>query len=349
MLTLQLSTAEIATLKYEMYHYPDPLVQKRLHSVYLKSTQPSIGCVKIGEYVGLNRKTVSESIHAYKSGGIKSLFFNNYGTNFSILETQHNPIIKDLTDNPVATLAEAKSRIQALTGIERSIGRIGVFLKKHDFEHRLIGHIPAKVDVEKQEKFLTNTLEPAIKKAQNGEIYLLFGDTAHFVRGAFLCCLWCITRLFIKSPSGRERINVIGAVDAITKKLYFQYNTTFVNAVEFCKFLSYLKEQLADKPISIVLDNARYQHCNLVKEFAQSLEINIIFLPAYSPNLNIIERVWKFVKRKALYGKFYDNFSLFQKAILDTMNQINSTYQKEMTTLLNLKFQTFENVQIYAG
>jgi transposase len=84
-----------------------------------------------------------------------------------------------------------------------------------------------------------------------------------------------------------------------------------------------------------------------VKELATQLNITLCFLPAYSPNLNLIERLWKFVKKKSLYGKFYENFQLFQDAIINTLNDANLSYQSELETLLNLKFQTFENVRIY--
>lgn len=346
MLTLQASEADIATLNYERFHYPDAIVQKRLHAVYFKITQ-KYSCTEIGSLVDLNRKTVSQSIHNYELGGICSLYFNNYGTNKSILENQKSSIIDNLTDKPVSSLCEAKARIESLTGIERSLSSVHVFLKKHNFKYRLIGHVPAKADVEKQSNYLENILNPAIERAKNGEIYLFFMDSAHFVRTSFLCCFWSITRLFVKSPSGRERLNVIGVIDAISKKIFFHYNISYVNAVVLCEFLTYLRTQLPDKPISIVLDNARYQHCKLVIDLAENLNITLLFLPAYSPNLNLIERLWKFVKKKALYGKFYENFQLFQNAIINTLNDANAVYQSELESLLTLKFQTFENVHIY--
>lgn len=347
MLTLQASESEIATLNYERFHYPCPIVQKRLHAVYLKLSQPHYSCTAIGSLIDLNRKTVSECIHNYDSGGISSLYFNNYGTNQSKLECKKEAIITDLTDKPVSSLSEARERIKSLTGTERSLVSIRIFLKKHKFDYRKLGHIPAKADSEKQANYLENTLNPAIKRAKKGEIHLLFMDTAHFVRGAFLCCVWCVTRLFIKSPSGRERLNVIGAIDAISKKLFFNTNTTYVNANELCLFLTYLRTQMTEKPIYLVLDNARYQHCQLVKEFATNLNITLLFLPAYSPNLNVIERLWKFVKKKALYAKFYENFTLFQQAILATLNKVNNDYKNEIDTLITLKFQTFENATFY--
>ncbi len=93
----------------------------------------------------------------------------------------------------------------------------------------------------------------------------------------------------------------------------------------------------------IILDNARYQHCLAVKELATSLGIHLVFLPAYPPNLNIIECLWKFTKKECLNGKYYENFKLFFDAIKNTLTNANSFKQKELETLLSLKFQTFGN------
>ena len=78
-------------------------------------------------------------------------------------------------------------------------------------------------------------------------------------------------------------------------------------------------------------------------DLALKLDINLVFLPSYSPNLNIIERLWKFIRKKVLYGKYYEDFESFKNGIASCLNLINQgQYQKELKTLLNLKFQTFE-------
>ena len=112
-------------------------------------------------------------------------------------------------------------------------------------------------------------------------------------------------------------------------------------------FLYYLKNQLPDKPIAIVLDNARYQHCNFIKEVAKELRITLLFLPPYSPNLILIGRLWKFTKKTVLSGKYYEKFDKFQVAITDFLNQANEKYPNELQTLMTLNFQTFKNVNIY--
>jgi transposase len=347
MLTIKLSEAEISTLRYEMYHYPDAIVQKRLHVIYLKGTQNKLSCNQIGSYTGLHRATVSAIIHTYNSGGIAALKYNNYGTNTSELQQYRTTIIEDLIDNPVYCLAQAKERVENLTGQVRSLSSIRTFLRANNFRLRKIGHIPAKADTEKQLVFLEKELNPIIEKAKNGDLSLFFMDSAHFVLGAFLCSLWSINRLFIPSPAGRQRLNVIGAINAITKQLYCQTNTSYVNAFTVTDFLRFLRRQIPKLPIVIVLDNARYQHCKFAVDIAQSLGITFLFLPPYSPNLNIIERLWKFVKKKVLYAKYYSNFNLFQTAITECLYQVNNKYHHEVDSLCTLNFQTFENVTFY--
>jgi hypothetical protein len=94
MLTIKSSETEISALRYEMYHYPDALVQKRLHSVYLKATQPKLNCSQIGSYVSLHRRTISACIHTYNTFGIEGLKYNNYGTNISELAKNETTIIQ---------------------------------------------------------------------------------------------------------------------------------------------------------------------------------------------------------------------------------------------------------------
>jgi transposase len=347
MLTLQISEAEIAELKYEMYHYPDALVQKRFHSIYLKAIAPELSCQRIGLYIGLSRQKVSAFIQLYNQSGIQSLKFNNYGTNKSELENHSETLLFNLERFPVHQLSQAKERIESLTGIQRSLSAVEFFLKRNDFKYQKIGHIPSKVDIQKQETYLEEILNPAIEKAKIGEIHLLFLDAAHFVMGVFLCNMWSKVRLFIKSSAGRQRLNVIGTLDAVTKKVLFQTNITTVNADAMASFLYYLKSQLPDKPIAIVLDNARYQHCNFIKELATQLGITLLFLPPYSPNLNLIERLWKFTKKTVLSGKYYEKFDKFQVAITDCLSQANGKYAKELQILMTLNFQTFKNVNIY--
>ena len=98
--------------------------------------------------------------------------------------------------------------------------------------------------------------------------------------------------------------------------------------------------------LTLVMDNARYQRCAAVIEYAREHGIELLFLPTYSPNLNLIERLWGFVKRKVLYSRYYENFTLFKTAINDCLRDVDSKYKKEISSLMSLKFQTLNNANL---
>lgn len=102
-----------------------------------------------------------------------------------------------------------------------------------------------------------------------------------------------------------------------------------------------------DQAITIVLDNARYQHCARVEECAQKLGIELLFLPPYSPNFNLIERLWKFVKNTCLYSHYYTTFAAFQYAIATCLSETTGKHRQELQTLLTLKFQDLRKMQVY--
>ena len=166
-------------------------------------------------------------------------------------------------------------------------------------------------------------------------------DAAHFVHGAFLGYLWCLARIFIPSPSGRKRFNVLGALNALNNEMITVTNTTYINSLSICEMLDKLL-LITKKPITIVLDNAKYQHCHLVKE----LGIELLFLPPYSPQLNLIERFWKLTKNECLYCKYYKSFGEFKSAIEDFIAQANTLHSEKMESLLTWNFQSFSKVEL---
>jgi transposase len=348
MRTINLSANEIVRLNYERYHYPCPIVQKRIHAVYLKATL-NFSIIAISKIVGLHRTTVSSSIACYMQGGLTALCKVEYGTNKSELEQHKDSILVSFEQKPPRSIEEAVLRIEELTGIKRGVTQVKAFMQRHGLRYIKMGHIPAKADSEKQRQWEQQHLAPAIQSAQEGSSHLLFMDAAHFILMPFICAIWSKIRMFVKASAGRNRINVLGVVHAITKEVTTISNTTYITADTIVDFLKQLKENYYDKPITIVLDNARYQHCILVENIAKELGITLLFLPPYSPNLNIIERLWKFTKKSILYARYYDSPDRFHHAINSFFETINIKHKENLKNLLTLKFQFFDakNVVFY--
>src|SRR5262249_5693100 len=146
-----------------------------------------------------------------------------------------------------------------------------------------------------------------------------FVDAAHLVHGPYLGSLWCFARLLLRGPSGRKRSNVLGAFDAVAHELTTICNETTINAEAIGELLRRLSVRYVGLPITLVLDNARYQRCAVVQELARALKIGRLFLPPYSPNLNLIERRWKFVKKACLSCRYHEDFARFRAAIMDCL------------------------------
>jgi transposase len=203
--------------------------------------------------------------------------------------------------------------------------------------------------VQTQAEFLDTELKPLLDEALAGRGHVFFVDAAHFVFGTFLCCLWSFARIFVRAASGRQRFNVLGGWNAVTRQLIAVTNTTVVNTETMSELLRKIAALGLTGPITLVLDNARYQHNAAVKALAKELGITLLFLPSYSPNLNLIERLWKFIKRRALYGRYHPTFADFRGAIEETLDGLSTTHDERLKTLMTLNFQQFEDVSLMAA
>ena len=174
-------------------------------------------------------------------------------------------------------------------------------------------------------------------------------DAAHFVLAPFLGYLWTRLRRFIRAPSGRQRFNVLGALNAVTHQLVTVTNDSYINAQSVCDLLRKIAAAHQEIPITLILDNARYQKCKIVWALAESLKIELLYLPSYSPNLNLIERLWKFVKKQVLYSKYYADFTCFSGAITDCLAQTHTQHKAALDSLLSLRFQTLQEPQNVAA
>jgi len=208
--------------------------------------------------------------------------------------------------------------------------------------------IPAKADPDAQASYLKQAIEPRLAEAPAGQRTVFFLDAAHFVLAPFLGFLWSTVRLFIRAPAGRQRFNVLGALNALTHELLTVTHEAYITAEQVCELRRKLAALRVGKPISVFLDNARYQKGAAVMATTASLPIELCFLPAYSPHLNLIERLWKFVKKQCLYSQYYANFTAFKTAIGECLSQTHTTHKTALDSLLAPRFQLFEKAQFVA-
>ena len=168
-------------------------------------------------------------------------------------------------------------------------------------------------------------------------------DAAHIIWGAILGHCWCITRQVVKSAYGRKRFNILGALDSSTNEVITVSNDTYITATEVVELFKQLREiNTEEKEIHVILDNAKYQKCNIVFEAALIYKIKLRYLPSYSPNLNLIERLWKFLRSECLNNKYYLTYDLFKENIIDCLSKTTTNHEVVLRSWLSHKFEVFK-------
>jgi len=289
-----------------------------------------------------SERRISAYTKEYHEHGIAGLLEDKRYKPVSELMAYQEKIRENFEQTPPATASEASERIDEMCGIKRSPTQVRKFMHDLGLKPLKVGHIPAKADVEEQRRFHDEQLKPGIEKAQKREEALLFLDATHIVWQVYLGILWCFVRKFIPAASGRVRINILGAYDPIRNELFKIINKTYITATTICEMLEMLKIRYGDMKITLILDNARYQKCKVVMEEARILGIELLYLPTYSPNLNLIERLWRFVKKDCLYSQYYPTSEKFETSVINSLDSISSRNRDKIKSLMTLKFQLFD-------
>ena len=135
----------------------------------------------------------------------------------------------------------------------------------------------------------------------------------------------------------------------MTHQLLTVTNDSDINAQSAYNLLRKIAATHAEIPITLILDNARYQKCKIVWALAESLKIELLDLPSDSLNRNMIERLWKFVKKQLLYSKYTADVTSFSGAITDCLAQTHTQHKPALDSLLTLRFQTLQEPQKVAA
>ena len=301
---------------------------------------------RISRITGFCRETVRKKVNAYKQDGVKGAFKRKEGVGRHSKTVEcSEEIVDDLEKNDYRSARQIKEMIEQKIKKIISISTVKNFLHSLGYKFLRCGSLPAKADPDAQREFYEKIERPLMEKAKKGEVILFFVDAAHFIMGNnILGALWCKVRRYIYTFTGRNRYNVLAAMNYVTKEVHTVTNDTYITATQVIQLLEDLAAIYAGFPIYIILDNAKYQRCKAVQIRAEQLGINLEFLPSYSPNLNLIERFWKYVK-KELGVKYFSDFKEFMLSINLIIKNAYEEHRDEMDTLIGEKVQLFDGAQ----
>lgn len=295
--------------------------KQRKHADKLKAIlllADGFSCVDVGKILLLDDDTIRIYRNIYLNQGAESLLNdNNKGTNSLLKPKQLDTLDKHLSENVYMDSKGIVDWVNNEFGVNYSSTGINALLKRLGFVYKKPVLTPCKANVEKQKIFVEQYKE--LKETLKNQDHIYFMDGVHPQHNTIASYGWIKKgeTKHLKTNNGRQRTNINGALNLATKKLIYVEDER-INSQTMIALLNLILENQKEGKIYIILDNARYYHANIVKEFLKDHpRIVLKFLPPYSPNLNIIERLWKILKNKVVYNKFYLKFYDFRKAVID--------------------------------
>ena len=295
--------------------------------------------VRVKQALLLDEETLRSYVQRFQEGGIPTLVKTNYkGGASRLTESELNCLVDELDTNVYLTTSSVCDFIETEfderyteSGVRDLLNRLGYTYKKPKL-------VPGNPNLDAQEVFIDQYEDFMLNKPYNIEV--LFLDAVHPEHNAMPAYGWIKKgeKKELKTNSGRQRLNLHGAINAETMQVTIIESET-VNAESTLNLLSAIEYAYpASEEIHVILDNARYHYSWEVKEYLESSRVKLVFLPSYSPNLNLIERLWKFFKSKVLYNHYYKNLNDFRKSCIDFFKNIGNHYD-ELCSLMSGGFE----------
>jgi transposase len=292
----------------------------------------------ISAWLLLNDSALRDYYNRYQTGGIDALMSDNYKGGLSYLSPDE---LKRLEAHLLEKMYLHSKHIQQYIldqfNVKYTPEGTRVLLSRLGFVYKKTKHLPGNGDLEKQYAFekAYNKLKSDLGK--HDEIY--FMDGVHPLHNSINCNGWIKkgTEKAIRSNTGRDRLNINGACNVAKIDVIIHEGVT-VNAQSTTALFDKMIVHQPKGKLNIIADNARYYRCSVVSEYLKNEpRINLIFLPPYSPNLNLIERLWRFYKQTVLYDTYHKSFADFKKETLHFFENI-SRYKNELKTRLKDNF-----------
>lgn len=284
---------------------------------------------------------------------IKNKFMNDWINNFldtnyvfykwKLTNEQEKKIEDFVVWRYISDSKEIVNFIKSEFEIDYTISWVTKLLYRLDFTYKKTKQIPSKADQEKQEAHIE--FYKRLKSNLTEEEMILFCDWVHPLHNSSngYCWIKKWSEKDIKSNTWRNRLNINWAY-SIEKQEVTIVTSEKINAQSTIELYKKIEAKYPDKTtIYIVRDNARYYNCNLVKEYLKNSRIKEIPLPPYSPNLNSIERLRLFFKKRITYNKYYEHFTDFKNAVEYFFGDWFSEYSYFLKTAVTDNFRAIQS------
>lgn len=333
--------------KHELISYHRNLKNKRIADRIkcLLMLNNGLTPEEISIHLLISIKSINRYKETYNKKGIKGVLNLEYKTYTGKLTAkQEEEIKKDIRNNMFTTSKAIAKHIETCYGIKYTEGGLVITLHRLGFVYKKLKQVPAKADEEKQKAFVSlyNELKKNLKSAE--KIY--FTDGVHPQHNSKPCYAWIEkgTEKKIKSNTGRQRININGVYSPHDQEIIFREDKS-INAQSTIDLLTMIEEKHPElSTIYIIRDNAKYYSNKEVKKYLETSKIVMIPLPTYSPNLNLIERLWRLMKKKVMNGQYYEKYEDFRLAVRKLLTKDVYEIADELKNLMTERFQIINSV-----
>jgi transposase len=289
----------------------------------------------------LDEITVRRYALKFNKSGINGLLEMKYvGGQSKLYFAQRNQLKQYLQFHTLATVTEIVSHIHKTYGVKYSIVGATKLLHKLGFVYKKPKIVPGKSDKERQQQFLDSYNQ--IKKELGTKDQIYFVDSTHPSHNTQLAYGWILkgkaNDKFIKTNNGRNRLNLNGALSLNDKSALILDEKT-VNSESTIRLLNAISQKQKHGKAYLILDNASHHHAKIVRGWLlHHPRFKLIFLPPYSPNLNLIERLWKFFHKQITNNHYFETFEEFKESTFNFFNNLKN-YQSELDSLLTDNFR----------
>jgi transposase len=298
---------------------------------------------QIAKVLLIDEKTVGNYRRMYEEGGTDRLCCDEYsGRESKLSEDQMEKLRQELLKKIYMSSTEVCEYVSKTFGVSYCVSGMTYLLKRIGFSYKKPMAVPGKADPQEQRDFVKRYQR--LKQQKNPEEPIYFMDGTHPQHNSHPAYGWLpkgeATEL--KTNTGRQRVTLNGALNAETHEIIVREDLT-LNAENTMDFFRTIERQHPDaKKVFIIVDNAGYFKGTRIQTFLKMSKIELIYLPPYSPNLNLIERVWKLFKKKVLANRYYESFLEFRAACMSFFTKKNlRSVRAELDSLLTENFQLF--------
>ena len=286
-------------------------------------------CEDVSEALLVDKSTLYRWQKDYEEGGLTRLVQTFHKGSYAMLtDSQLKILDRHLIENLYAEALDIVEYVKKKFNVEYTVDGMTKLLHRLNFSYKKPKIVPGKANAKKQKEFVEQYKQ--LKNSKKDADQILFMDGVHPQHNIIAGYGWIKTgqEKEIKSNTGRARVNINGAINIEEKEGEFVFGEA-VNAQTTIELFEKLENKYPNaENIYVICDNAKYYRSKLVTEFLIGSKVEIIFLPPYSPNLNLIERFWKFFKKETLYQVYYETFNKFEIACKSFFRCIKSNMKK---------------------